>query len=83
MTSAEGLVQRPLGGRLVPSGVAVLVEQTLARGQDRALAVMVDGPALEHEAMGQEPRPGVARDLRRHILVTLQHVFAAPPVEAE
>ncbi len=48
LARAEGVVQRGLGLALAPA-IAVGVEEGLPRGEHRAVAVMVDGAAFEHE----------------------------------
>ena len=75
--------QRRLGRRLGPAAVAVGVEQALAGGEHRALAVVVERPALEHEVVARQRRAGRGGHLLGHALVALQHIFAAPAVEAE
>ena len=60
--------------------VAVGVEQRLARGQHRALAVVVDGAAFQHEVEALHGRIGDARDVVADRRVVRQIVLAAPAV---
>ena len=48
LARAERLAQRRFGLRFGPA-VAIVIEQGLAGGEDRAVAVMLDGAAFQHE----------------------------------
>ena len=52
-------------------------------GQHRALAVVVERAALEHEVVARQRRAGRRGDLLGDAVVARQHVLAAPAVEAE
>ena len=68
--------------RLGPA-VAVGIEQRLPRRQDRALAVVVDRAAFEHEVEAADGRAGEARDVVADGGVVGQVVLAAPAVGLE
>ena len=79
LPGAEGFAERRFGLRLGPA-VAVRVEQRLPRGQHRALAVVVDGAALQHEVEALDGRIGDARNVVADRRVIGQIVLAAPAV---
>ena len=82
LARAEGLAQRGLGLLLAPA-VAVGVEQSLARGEHGALAVMVDGAAFEHEVEFPRANARQLGDVVANGRVVGQVELAAPAVGLE
>ena len=79
LAGAERFAERRFRLRLRPA-VAVGIEQRLPRRQDGALAVMVDGAALQHEVEALHGRVGDARDVVADRRVVRQVVLAAPAI---
>ncbi len=82
LARAERLAKCGFGDLLGPA-VAVGIEQRLARRQDRALAVMIDGAAFEHEVEAADGLARKARDVVADRRVVGKIVFAAPAVGRE
>ncbi|MNE29203.1 hypothetical protein D3C80_1226770 [compost metagenome] len=80
---AHSIGERSLGGFGSPAGVAVLVQQALARGQDGALAVVVQGAAFEDKVVTRGRHTGKLGDLIGDLVVVRIVVLAAPAVDAE
>ncbi len=83
LARAQRLRQRRPGRGLAPAGVAVGVQQALARGDDRPLTVVIQRPTLENEAVTVQRHAGGRADLVRDGVVMLELVLSAPAVEAE
>ena len=79
---SESLGQRLLGGGFRPA-VAIGIQQRLPRRQDRALAIVIDGAAFEHEIEAADRRCGKARNVVADRRVIGQIVLAAPAVGFE
>jgi len=63
-------------------GVAVLVQQTLLRGETRPKAVDLDRTAFEHDRMVEDRDPEKRSDFLGDLLVLfIRLVLAAPTVE--
>ncbi len=59
---AEGLAQRRFRFAFRPA-IAIVIEQGLSRGEDRALAVMLDGASFQHEVELADRYAGKPRDV--------------------
>lgn len=70
-----------LGVGLGPAGVAVLVQQALARRQDRALAVVIQGAAFQDEVVTRRRNAGEFGDLIGHLVIMRIVVLAAPAAD--
>ena len=79
---AERLAERGFGLGLGPA-IAVLVEQSLPRGEDRAVAVLLDGAALEDEIEFAHRHAGKLGDVVADGRVLGQIELAAPTVGHE
>ena len=77
LLGAERFSQRRLRLLFLPA-VAVRVEQCLSGGENGALAVMLDGAALQHEIELPHGHVRKPRDVAAHGGVVGQVVFAAP-----
>ncbi|MNQ43820.1 hypothetical protein D3C85_575600 [compost metagenome] len=75
--------QSGLGVGLAPVLVAVPVQQALARSQDRAFAVVIQGAAFEDEGMAGRWHARELGDLVGDLVVVRIVVLAAPAVEAK
>ena len=79
---AERLAERRFGFRFGP-GVAIVIEQGLAGGEDGAVAVMLDGAAFQHEIEFEGRRAGEQRDVVADRGVAGQVELAAPAIGPE
>ena len=84
--SSQMILLRAEGSRSAASAcalrpaIAIVVEQGLPRGEDRALTVMLDGAAFQHEVESADRRAGKPRDVVADGGVVGQVEFAAPAI---
>uniref|UniRef100_A0A0N4ZLB6 PE-PGRS family protein n=1 Tax=Parastrongyloides trichosuri TaxID=131310 RepID=A0A0N4ZLB6_PARTI len=83
LPGAQGLGEGGFGRFFGPAGVAVAVQHALARGQHRALAVMIHGAAFQNEVMAGQGDARLFADLVGDLIIVRQVVLAAPAVEDE
>ncbi len=82
----QGVTQLRFGGVLGDGAIAMRIQKAGGRGEQRAFAVALQGPAFEHEV--HSPPRGLAEDARRvqprnDGVVECTGIFAAPGIERE
>src|SRR4029079_9304913 len=79
---AEGMAKSGFGFRLRPT-VAVRVKKHLARRENRALAVMLNGAAFQHESEFADRRAGQVGNLVANWCIVGQVELASPAIALE